>query len=281
MSSTATKTNHYGTKDIVVPGIAVKDVDVTGRTVTGMYNCYNFLDCYGDVLLPGCAKRTINAQGPKSRAVAKIKHFLHHDPTRLPGKIMTLDEREVDGYTGIYFETSMIDTQEGNDTLKSYEAGIYDNHSIGFTYKVVEMVERDTKAFDKIVDQLVNPEAAEGRNYIWAVKEIALWEGSTVAFGANSATPSFGVKSGNPGEQRAYAQELVGKLEKLTKAIRNGTQSDDALYAFELQTLQLRQLIDDLIDAVPEVDGKAKERAAATIVKGIGVDDVKNFFGRK
>src|ERR1044072_5578139 len=91
----------------------IKDVDMSKRIVTGLYNTYNYFDSDYDVLLPGCAKKSINERGPQSSAVAKIKHLANHDWTQMPGKLKVLEERsvEVNGQlvTGIYFETKMVD----------------------------------------------------------------------------------------------------------------------------------------------------------------------------
>jgi HK97 family phage prohead protease len=243
----AIKHSHYSVKPCGSLQAAVKDVDNTTRTVTGFYNTCNFLDSDRDVLLPGAAKKSIKERGPKSSAVAKIKHALDHDLTRLPGKIVTLEERTIDGMTGIYFETRMADTTLGNDTLKNYLEKIYDNHSIGFQYLQMEMVERDAKGWDKLYGQLLNPEEADKTNMMWAVKEIALYEGSTVAFGANQLTPFLGVKSGN---KEALKIALFDRMDKLNKSLKSGTQSDDMMHCFELQVLQIKQMLEEIMEGV-------------------------------
>lgn len=178
-----------------------------------------------------------------SKAVAKIKHALNHDLTQLPGKLKKLEERTVDGVTGIYFESKMADTTLGNDTLKNYLEGIYDNHSIGFQYVNVEMIERGADGFKDIVDSLVNAKEAKDREAIFVVKEIALFEGSTVAFGANMNTPFLGVKGLN---KDAISVSFLSRLSKLEKALRSGTQSDETMKMFELQVLQIKQAFMEL-----------------------------------
>ena len=198
----------------------------------------------------GCAKKSIKERGPLSDATAKIKHALNHDLTTLPGKIITLEEKTIDGITGIYFETKMSDTQLGNDTLKNYLEGIYDNHSIGFRYVNVNIVERTaTKAWDAIVSGLMNPKDTEGCNTIYAVKEIQLYEGSTVAFGCNQLTPYLGAKSGNPD---SYRLALMSRIESFSKTLKNGSQSDEMMSSIELQLLQFKQMADELCDMLPK-----------------------------
>ncbi len=249
------KTDHYSVKSTEF-GASIKDVDTTGRIVTGFYNAYNFLDSSNEVLLMGCAKKSIKERGPLSDATAKIKHCLNHelDVTKMPGKIITLEEREIDGITGIYFETRMSNTTLGNDTLKNYLEGVYDNHSIGFRYVNVNSIEREsTKAWDGIVSLLMNPKQAEGINKMYAIKEIQLYEGSTVAFGCNSLTPYLGVKSGNPD---SYKMALLSRINTFEQTLKGGTQSDDMMELISLQSLQLKQMMSELCDLIPAKDIK-------------------------
>ena len=242
------KENHFAVKSMEASA-SIKDVDTVGRIVTGFYNSYNFLDSASDVLLMGCAKKSIKERGPNSDATAKIKHALNHDLTMLPGTIITLEEKTLDGITGIYFETRMADTQLGNDTLKNYLEGVYDNHSIGFRYVNVNIVERaSSKAWDGIVEMLINPKAVEGLNTIYAVKEIQLYEGSTVAFGCNQLTPYLGAKSGNPD---SYRLALMSRINSLSNTLKNGTQSDDMMESIAIQLLQFKQMTSELCDMIP------------------------------
>lgn len=243
------KARHYGVKHTA--GMQVKDVDTVGRTVTGFYNTYNFLDSDKDVLLPGCSKKSIKERGPKSEAVAKIKHALFHDLTQLPGKIIVLEEKEIDGIMGLYFETKMATTTLGTDTLKNYNEGVYDNHSIGFRYEQLEYIDQEAKGWAKAVESLINPDDAAKSGYLFLVKEISLFEGSTVSFGANKLTPFLGVKSGNKDSMKLA---LFGKMEQLQKMLKKGTQTDGMMHTFELQISQIKQMIDELTDEMPLKD---------------------------
>lgn len=249
------RSRQYAVKGNSELHLAVKDVDTVGRTVTGFYGTMNFLDSDNDVLLPKAAKRSIQERGPNSNAVAKIKHAMFHDLTRLPGKIMVLEEKEINGVLGIYFETKMADTTEGNDALKNYLEKIYDNHSIGFQYLDVEMVERESKNWDKVIGNLINPKEAETKSAIFLIKEIMLFEGSTVSFGANKLTPFLGVKSGN---KESLKMAIFSKTAQLKKALTSGTQSDEMMKTFELQLLQLNQMVSELVDDISF--GKASEQ---------------------
>ena len=174
---------------------------------------------------------------------------MNHDLTTLPGKIITLEEKVMDGILGLYFETKMADTTLGNDTLKNYLAGIYDNHSIGYRAIDWQCVERvNEKAWNKVVESLVNPKAAEGKSYLYLLKEIQLWEGSTVAFGCNELTPFLGMKSNNP---EVFKLNVMNKIIALEKTLNKGTQSDEMMELINIQAMQLKQVFNDIFEMIP------------------------------
>jgi hypothetical protein len=244
--------SHYGVKSSNM--VTVKDVDLEKRIVTGLYNAYWFFDSDRDVCVPGCAKKSITERGPNTNVAGKIKHALFHDLTKLPGKIMVLDEREVevDGkkVKGIYFETKMLNTADGNDTLVKYQEGVYDNHSIGFRYIDMEYVEKGATGWDFYLNQLLNPQDADNVGYMFVVKEVNLFEGSTVAFGANKLTPYLGSKSESKEVQQLKLFERIGMIEKQLKI---GALSDEALHTLELQLSQVKQMISELFNDEPDL----------------------------
>lgn len=226
-------------------GLQVKDVDMTKRIVTGYFNAFNYFDSDGDVILPGAFKKSISERGPESSATAKIKHALFHDLTRLPGKLLKLSEDT----EGLYFETKMSNTTEGNDTLINYQEKIYDNHSIGFRYLDVEMVDSKSDKWKMSLSTIKNRDEAETNGYLFLVKEVKLWEGSTVAFGANQLTPYLGSKSMN---KEGIKIKLFERMELLEKQLRSGTQTDDMMNDFEIQIIQIKQMINEIITMQPE-----------------------------
>lgn len=240
--------------DTINKDLIIKDVDLSQRTVTGFYNTAMYFDSDYDVLLKGSTNKSITERGPNSNSVAKIKHLMFHDWTMLPGKINTLEEQTatVNGQsvTGIYFETKMADTSLGNDTVINYQEGVYDNHSIGFQYLDGEYIDEEAKDWQVWLNQLLNPSDAEAAGFMFLWKEIKLFEGSTVAFGANSLTPYLGVKSQN---KEALALKVSDKINLLTSQLKNGTQSDKSMYNFEMQLLQLNQIIKELFTIEPDI----------------------------
>lgn len=242
LSEVDKKSAHYSVKSA---DANILDVSTSSRIVTGFFNSYNFFDSDKDVLIMGAAKKSIDERGVNSTAVAKIKHALNHDLTTLVGKLQVLEETTKNGITGIYFESKIANTTLGNDTLINYKEGIYDNHSIGFKYNQLSLIESEKNpvAWNEVVSKLVNPEEAEKYGYLYLVKEINLFEGSTVAFGANSLTPFLGVKSGS---KESMTLALVSKLNQLEYTVKNGMQSDEMLSTFELQIKQFKQILKEI-----------------------------------
>jgi len=242
LSEVDKKSAHYSVKSA---DANILDVSTSSRIVTGFFNSYNFFDSDKDVLIMGAAKKSIEERGVNSTAVAKIKHALNHDLTTLVGKLQVLEETTKNGITGIYFESKIANTTLGNDTLINYKEGIYDNHSIGFKYNQLSLIESEKNpvAWNEVVSKLLNPEEAEKYGYLYLVKEINLFEGSTVAFGANSLTPFLGVKSGS---KESMTLALVSKLNQLEYTVKNGMQSDEMLSTFELQIKQFKQILKEI-----------------------------------
>ena len=236
------KSAHYSVKSA---DANILDVSTSSRIVTGFFNSYNFFDSDKDVLIMGSAKKSIEERGVNSTAVAKIKHALNHDLTTLVGKLQVLEETTKNGITGIYFESKIANTTLGNDTLINYKEGIYDNHSIGFKYNQLSLIEAEKSpvAWNEVLSKLVNPQEAEKFGYLYLVKEINLFEGSTVAFGANSLTPFLGVKSGN---KESITLALDSKLNQLMHTVKNGSQSDDMMHTLELQIKQIKQVLKEI-----------------------------------
>lgn len=252
----------YGTKDSERYPMHVKDVDTEKKTVSMVWNTYNFLDSQGDVLLKGCSEASIKQNqinDPAAKNPAKIKHALHHDLRLVPSVVTMLKEGgftyKGKGYFGILAESRFTDSTLGKDTLINYNEGVIDNHSIGYKYLDLELIDRESKDWDKYIGMLVNPEAAEGRDYIFVVKQIELYEGSGVSFGANYLTPTLGMKGATQEEIQRILLDKVDAMkhfhDRIVKQVRAGKQSDSTLRKFDLQALQVKQVLRDLLAKEP------------------------------
>jgi len=150
--------------------IAVKDVDPHKRVITGILNTLYWFDMDQDVLIDKVANNSIAQNGPTKPDVVQIKFALNHNITVRPGKFLVLDQRKLDGNQVIYFESKIVDTTLGRDTLIEYQEGLIDNHSIGFRYLDLELIENEADTWKFYLNQLINPEAAEAVGYMWVVK---------------------------------------------------------------------------------------------------------------
>jgi len=238
----------------------VKAIDLSKRIVQFVANTYLYADDGLDVLVPGCAVKTLNDKGPQSKAVAKIKHIADHrmSTENLVGIPIVADEREIDGKKVLYVESEIIKSNKGNDHLINYQSGAYDNHSIGFRYRDLGMADKNSndedqrQRYDEFYPQLINPEKVDKYEFFWVVKEIELFEFSTVLFGMNSLTGVVGIK----GQTKESALlNLFTRMDLLEKQLRTGKQTDETMQEFELQSLQIKQIMTDLMNQEPSKKG--------------------------
>jgi len=248
---------HYPVKS---SGVAnqVKEVDLQKRTVQFIANTFYWLDSDMDILIDGCAKKTLNDRGAQSNASAKVKHLADHKMTtdKMVGKPVVTEETKIDGRSVIYYESEIFETPSGDEHLVKYQSGGYDNHSIGFRYKDLEMAIRegensDSNAYWKeYFPQILNPEMAEKHGYFFVVKEIELYEASVVTFGANSLTGVVGFKSKSKEDQLF---ELFSRMNTLQNEIKSGAQSREGGRTIELQISQIKQIISDVVSKKPSI----------------------------
>ena len=83
---------------------------------------------------------------------------------------------------------------------------------------------------------------------VWELKEVILWEGSAVTFGANSLTPTLDVSKGNRTE---LLDKVNAKMESLLSAIKNGKGTDERLYEIEMALKVCQQQYNSLINEEP------------------------------
>ena len=180
---------------------AVKDIDTKNRIITGYLSNFGNKDHDGDIIVQGAFKRTI-----KSRK-SQIYFLNQHNWSEPHGKFKVLEEDE----KGLYFESEpLLDTSYSNDVLKLYDAGVMNQHSIGF-----QVVKSDGEWGDR------------------TIQEIKLWEGSNVTLGANPETPFTGFKS--------TLKEVEDHSKLIYKAIRNGDFTDETFMLLEFALKQLQR----------------------------------------
>ena len=190
----------------------IKDVDVKKGIVEGYFNTWDVVDADGDEMVRGAFKKSLQENGPES-SKKRIYHLLQHN-TRTPLYRFTEEGSLKEDDTGLFFRSSISRTTYGMDTLQLYADGVINEHSVGF-------------------QTIKNEQAGEGHMRILEVK---LWEGSTVTWGANEWSLLTSIKGKDP---KKAAEEFNERIETLSKAIKNGTYTDDT---FELLLLQLKQI---------------------------------------
>lgn len=189
----------------------VNDVDMNTRMVTGYFSSFDTLDSDNDIIRKGFYAKSIRENGPGTDK-DRIMHLYQHDVLMPLGKPKTLTEDA----TGLYFETPIVKTSYGDDVLKLYEAGIFE-HSVGI--EVIRANKNDNG----------ERELLEGK----------LWEGSTVTWGANENTPFMGFKSAEPAR-------VLDRIDKISKALRNGTFTDETFIQLEYQLQQIKKWASEL-----------------------------------
>ncbi len=204
----------YKTKDINTQ-LQVKDIDEAGRKVLIYVSAFGNKDSDGDVIVRGAYARTINNN------MKRIKHLEMHDSYRLGGKPISMVEDE----RGLLVESQLANTTLGNDMLENYKLDLYE-HSVGF--------------------QVVS---GENMDDYYEIREIKLWEYSSVTWGANENTPLVGMKSLQGLDTKGKLEKINDRMDKLVKAIRKGTQSDEQLISFEIELKQIQSLYNSLANA--------------------------------
>lgn len=212
----------------------IKDVDLKSRTVTGYFSRFGNKDHDGDIMIPGSLTTTISQRMPKGL----IPHILDHDihiTLKQLAKPKLYEKAD-----GGFFESTISDTTNGIDTLKLYRDGVINQHSFGF--------------------RIIKDDKKEDARYI---KEVMLYEISTVTLGANSDTPFTGFKSMQP-------KELAGRYEVLTKAFRNGDYTDETFAILEAQIKQIEQ---DMAEKYLQLIAETNDPASASHPEAKGIAD--------
>lgn len=183
---------------------SIKDMDVKQGIVTGYFSRFGNVDWDSDVMMPGCYAKSIQERGPKSLK-PEIGYLWQHDSYKPLGKLTDLRE---DAY-GLYFEAQISDTSYGLDALKLYRDGVITQHSVGF--------------------QTIQADDKQGYREI---KEVRLWEGSAVTWGANPDTPFTGFKS-------YTKEEATNRVELLINCVSKGDYTDETFKLLKFELLKL------------------------------------------
>ena len=211
---------------------SILDVSPKTRTVKAVWSRMNNIDLDGDIIDPEAFTKTIQERGPKAKnmifSLIDHKADMHH----VIGKPKEL---YVDG-DKLVAVTEIVPTHAGEDIIKLYDAGLINQHSIGFS----------------------TIKANEAKNGIRTISELKLYEGSAVLWGANPETPTLGFKS---------EESLSLRLDNLLKAITKGNYSDST---YELMESEIKRIQQSLLTITqPDTSVEPKTIKEAEMLKAI------------
>jgi HK97 family phage prohead protease len=245
--------NIYETKNI---SLSVKDVDSQTRRVKVALAHFNNIDSDRDVIRKGAFAKSIQERGAESPSNRKIAHLRYHDFEHQIGRFITLEETD-EYLIGV---SELGRSSKANDALLDYQDGIIREHSIGFNYIPDKM-------------QLVG----EGDQAYFEIKEVILWEGSAVTFGANSLTPTLDVSKG---EHLTQLEKVNTEMDAVITALKNGKGTDERLYNYEMKLKVLQQKYNSLINLVPSktIKDTLIEQPKIVVEQPIIIDQRKQFY---
>lgn len=186
-------------------GGQLKDVDSSKGIVSGYFSAFGNVDSDGDVIEKGAFSKTIKENGPQG--ADRIMHLLQHDIFSPLGKPTELKEDD----QGLFFTTIISKTSFGQDALKLYEDGVFNEHSIGF---------------------MVVKEESDNEEGVNRLQELKLMEGSTVTWGANPDTPTTDIKG----------DEMSGRIDLLEKTLGRGNFHDQTYKMLQFEVDRLKSM---------------------------------------
>ena len=189
---------------------SVMDVDTEKKTVKCVWSRMGNVDLDNDIITPDAFTKTISERGPMGKNM--IWSLTDHYPS-LKYAIGKPKELYVQGDM-LVAVTAIADTEWGEDVLKMYRDGLINQHSIGFS--------------------VVKAEKVDGQPRM--IKEVMLYEGSAVLWGANPETPTLEVMKGNTQDVK-----LSDRLEKLQYAWKSGRYTDETFSLIEIEIKQIQK----------------------------------------
>jgi HK97 family phage prohead protease len=218
--------------DLIYKGVSdsVLDVDDKSRRVKVAISEVGSRDLDNEIIEPGAYTKTISERGPGGANL--IWHLTDHYPSLkyAVGKFASLN---MEG-NKLIGATDIPKTTWGNDMLEMYKSGVINQHSVGFSTLRSEIMNQGEKDQYRVL------------------KELKLYEGSAVLWGANPNTPTMSVGK-SEGERKTALDKILKELEVLRKCFKNGTLTDDTFELIEVRILQLETSIKSLFEATHAV----------------------------
>lgn len=218
---------------------SVLDVDDKSRRVKTAWNKVGVLDSDKDIIEQSAYDKTIRERGPKSKNL--IWHLTDHRPS-LKDAVGKPTEIMMEGDFLVAI-TDIPKTSWGNDVLEFYKGGTINQHSIGFS---------------TVKREVFNDDDWEKRYTV--IKEVNLYEGSAVLWGANEYTPTLSVgKSLTREDCEKEFLKVQNELNSFTKLFKTGHLSDQAFELIEMKMAQLTEQLQHIFQASTQPAQKAVE----------------------
>jgi len=205
---------------------SIMDVSTKTRTIKAVWSRMNNIDLDNDIIVPEAFTKTLAERGPNAKNM--IWSLVDHkaDMNHVIGKPKEL---YVDG-DKLVAVTEIVKTQAGEDLIKLYEAGLINQHSIGFS----------------------TIKQSESKSGVRTISELKLYEGSAVLWGANPETPTLAVKSENK-------ETLSLRLDNLLKALTKGNYSDSTYNLMEAEIKRIQQSLLTITQPATAVEPKSND----------------------
>ena len=222
----------------------IKDIDSDKREVAVYLSVFDEIDSDNDIIKRGAFKKSLKERGVNSKSNRKIAFLRYHDWEMPIGKFITLEEDD----KGLFAVGQLGTSSLGEDAWRDYDEGIIREHSIGFQY-----IEDKTKFRED--------KTLESGGY-YEIKELKLWEGSAVTFGANEHTNVVDVMKA--ADKPDYALKIFKEIEVLQKSLINGQGTDERLYNIEMKLKYLQSQLLLLAEADPSPRQSVESQANET-----------------
>ncbi len=235
---------------------SVRDVSENDRRVKVAISKMGNKDLDNDVIEHGAYTKTLAERGPKGANM--IWHLTDHNPS-LKSAVGKFSDIYVDGdyLVGI---TTIPNTTWGNDVLEFYKTGHINQHSIGF---------RTIKAEAQ--------KSSEGDYNL--IKEVLLFEGSAVLWGANPLTPTLEAgKSMTKSDIVSEHEKLSKELNLLVKSMRDGRFTDEAFEFMDIRLAQINEALKCILTMEIDSTKPAEEAVEPEMDLSELTDEINNLI---
>lgn len=195
--------------------------DIQGRTVKTVWSSTSIKDLDNDVIIDTAFNKTISE---RSYQGANLIYSLIDHKSTLETCLGKPKELYVQNQK-LYAVTEIVGH---DDIVKHYQAGTIDQHSIGFSVPKGKQEQKD------------------GYNEI---REVKLFEGSAVLWGANPDTPTVSIKSLTLEQANKKSFDLFAKIQRTIKLLRTGTLTDDSFELLEISLVKMQAEHEEIIEA--------------------------------